>query len=64
MLTRQVFCYPAALFCGCCMTQKGKEYVSSQIEFTHQKGRNRTNRSSVLGYPVYLNQKVSNMVPI
>ncbi|KAK1143043.1 hypothetical protein N8T08_007107 [Aspergillus melleus] len=23
-----VICYPASLFCGCCLTQKGKEYVS------------------------------------
>ncbi|KAL5357764.1 hypothetical protein BJX96DRAFT_145170 [Aspergillus floccosus] len=38
-----VFCYPAALFCGCCATKTGKD---------------------VLGYPVYLNQKVNEIVPI
>lgn len=23
----QVICYPASIFCGCCLTQTGKEYV-------------------------------------
>ncbi|PLB53030.1 hypothetical protein P170DRAFT_434756 [Aspergillus steynii IBT 23096] len=38
-----VICYPASIFCGCCLTQKGKD---------------------CLGYPVKLNQKVANCIPI
>lgn len=31
----QVICYPASIFCGCCLTQTGKEYVFLSYSFFH-----------------------------
>ncbi|KAJ5468092.1 hypothetical protein N7475_005844 [Penicillium sp. IBT 31633x] len=54
-----VFCYPLSLFCGCCATKAGKEYVFSCFFVV----LGLTN-SSMLAYPVKLNGQISNAIPI
>lgn len=60
----QVFCYPASLFCGCCMTKKGKEYVFLFFFVQQRWGETWLMNYSVLAYPVKLNGQVSNAIPI
>ncbi|KAJ5384343.1 hypothetical protein N7517_002254 [Penicillium concentricum] len=53
-----IFCYPLSIFCGCGCTQTGKEYVLLSCFLI-----SRLTKNSMLGYPVKLNQKISNAIP-
>ncbi|KAJ5209144.1 hypothetical protein N7449_003523, partial [Penicillium cf. viridicatum] len=55
-----VFCYPLSIFCGCGCTQAGKEYVLLSCYFLIYRLTN----NSMLGFPVKVNRKVSNAIPI
>ncbi|EKV06832.1 hypothetical protein PDIG_67230 [Penicillium digitatum PHI26] len=55
-----VVCYPLSIFCGCGCTQTGKEYVLPSCTSLIPRLTN----SSMLGYPVKLNRKVSDAIPI
>ncbi|KAJ5846091.1 hypothetical protein N7534_009760 [Penicillium rubens] len=57
---QSIFCYPLSIFCGCGCTQAGKEYALLSFYFL----TSRLTISSMLAYPVKLNRKVSNAIPI
>ncbi|KAJ6187914.1 hypothetical protein N7519_002822 [Penicillium mononematosum] len=56
----EIFCYPLSIFCGCGCTQAGKEYALLSFYFL----TSRLTMSSMLAYPVKLNRKISNAIPI
>ncbi|KAJ5843325.1 uncharacterized protein N7525_001066, partial [Penicillium rubens] len=60
LLQTAIFCYPLSIFCGCGCTQAGKEYALLSFYFL----TSRLTISSMLAYPVKLNRKVSNAIPI
>ncbi|TVY40110.1 hypothetical protein LOCC1_G005316 [Lachnellula occidentalis] len=55
-----VVCWPASIFCGCCMTGTGKKYA----QFAATQCPSFTDFVRMLAAPVDLSGKVNNAIPI